>query len=632
MVRGRSSLLDQADLHWLYIIGRLKPSADSGRVQAKLVVQLHQWLSDRAGSSMPEDKRADIARVTLRVIPAGAGVTSLRDQSLKMLQVLVAVAAMVLIIACANIANLLLARGTANRQQTSVRLAVGATRTRVIRQALTESVLLSVVGGIAGLCVAFAATQSILALAFRGSRFVPISASPSLVVLGFAFLVSVSTGIIFGVAPALTASRLDPAVVLRGANRSTRDRSSLPQKYLVVLQTGISVVLIVGAGLLIRSLANLEGQQFGFETHGRLIVSINPLLAGYTPERLPVLYREIRDRLAQLPNVLSVAYSMDSPMKGNVWINEIYFEDGRTRSKTAGEEDYAVWNRVSPRYFETIGTPVLEGRPIEEQDTADARRVAVVNQAFARRYFGNQNPLGQHIGGEANQNRTAYEIVGVVGDAKYRFARKPVEPTVFLPFFQKVDYRDTELASAEISTNYMECIELRVGTAAPRIEPMLRLAMSSIDPNLPINEIVTLREQVSRNFNQERLIAELTGLFGLLALVLACVGLYGVTAYGVAQRKREIGLRMALGAVQNHVVGMIVRGAMMQIGLGLLVGIPIALATGRLLAHQLFGVRSYDPIVLGTAVFLLGFSALAAGLVPALRAASIDPMEALRVE
>jgi len=632
VVRKGSSLLDHPDLHWLYIIGRLKPGAEPGRVQTKLVVQLRHWLSDQAGSSMPDDKRADIARVALRVVPAGAGVTSLRDQSLTMLQVLVAVAAMVLIIACANIANLLLARGTANRQQTSVRLAIGASRMRVIRQALTESILLSVIGGIAGLCVAFAATQSILSLAFRGARFVPISAGPSLAVLGFAFLVSVVTGIIFGVAPALTASRLDPAVVLRGANRSTRDRSGLPQKYLVVLQASVSVVLIVGAGLLIRSLSNLEGQQFGFETQGRLIVSVNSSLAGYTPERLPILYREIRNRLAQLPGVLSVSYSMDSPMKGNVWINGIYFEDGRTRAKAAGEEDYAIWNRVSPQYFETIGTPLLEGRPIEEQDTANARRVAVVNEAFARRYFENQNPLGQHIGGEANQNRAAYEIVGVVGDAKYRFARRPSEPTVFLPFFQRVDYRETELASAEVRTNYIDCIELRVASGPEKIEPMLRLAMSSIDPNLPINEIASLREQVSRNFNQERLIAELTGLFGVLALVLACIGLYGVTAYGVAQRRREIGLRMALGAERDHVVRMVVRGAMTQIGLGLLVGIPIALAGGRALSHQLFGVKSYDPMVLGAAVLTLGASALAAGLVPAMRAASIDPIEALRDE
>jgi predicted permease len=631
-LRGGRSLLDHADLHWLYIIGRLKPGDQPGRVQAKLVAQLHRWLNDQAGSSVPDDKRADIARVTLRVVPAGAGVTSLRDRSLKAFQVLVAVAVMVLVIACANIANLLLARGSANRQQTSVRLAVGASRMRVMRQALTESVLLSVIGGIAGLCVAFAGTQSILSVAFRGARFVPISASPSLAVLGFAFLVSVITGIIFGVAPALSASRLDPALALRGANRSTRDRTGLPQKSLVVLQASVSVVLIVGAGLLIRSLAKLEGQPFGFEAQGRLIVSVNPSLAGYTPERLPVLYREIRDRLAQLPEVVSVAYSMDSPLKGNVWVNEIYFEDGRTRTKTAGEVDYAVWNRVSPGYFETIGTPLLEGRPVEEQDTARARRVAVVNEAFARRYFENQNPLGQHIGGEANHNRGVYEIVGVVGDAKYRFARRPAEPTVFLPFFQKVDYQDTELASAEISTNFIECIELRVTSGPERVEPMLRLAMSSIDPNLPINEIATLREQVSRNFNQERLIAELTGLFGLLALVLACVGLYGVTAYGVAQRKREIGLRMALGAERNHVVGMVVRGAMMQIGLGLLAGIPIALGGGRALAHELFGIKSYDPVVLGTAVCVLGISALAAGLIPAMRAASIDPMEALRVD
>jgi predicted permease len=323
---------------------------------------------------------------------------------------------------------------------------------------------------------------------------------------------------------------------------------------------------------------------------------------------------------------------MDSPMYGDRWVNEVYFEDGRTRAKGADKEDYAVWNRVSPRYFETIGTPLLEGRPIEEQDTPTARRVAVVNEVFARRYLENQDPVGKHIGAEGNQYRGVYEIVGVVQDAKYGFAREPTEPMVFLPFFQKVDHQDPELISTETSTNYLECIEMRLGGRPETLEPTLRLAMSSIDPNLPITEVTTLEEQVSRNFNQERLIAQLTGLFGLLALVLACVGLYGVTAYGVAQRKREIGLRMALGAERNHVVKMVVNGAMAQIGLGLLAGIPIALGGAHTLAHELFGIKSYDPVVVVAAAATLGISGMVAGLVPAMRAASIDPMEALRVE
>jgi predicted permease len=632
MVRGERSLRDHAELSWLYVIGRLKPNAQPEQAQAKLLVQLHQWLTDQAGNSLTEQQRKDIARVSFRLRPAGGGVTTLRDKSVRSLELLVGVAAMVLIIACANIANLLLARGTTNRQQTSVRLAVGASRLRVVRQALTESVLLSVIGGVAGLGLAFVGMQSIVSLAFRGARFVPISASPSLAVLGFAFLVSLITGIVFGVAPALSASRLDPAEALRGANRSTRDRSGLPQKSLVVLQTSVSVVLLVGAGLLLRSLAKLEGQQFGFQTQGRLIVSVNPMLAGYAPERLPALYREIKDRLAALPGVFSVAYSLDSPMKGNRWVNGIYFDDGRTRAKGAGQEDYAVWNRVSPHYFETIGTPLLEGRAIEEQDEPKSRRVAVVSESFARRYFENQNPLGRHVGGEGNENRGVYEIVGVVGDAKYGFAREAAEPMIFLPFFQRVHYQDTELASADISTNYIDCVELRVAGRPESIEPILRSAMSSVDPNLPITQVATLQEQVSRNFNQERLIAQLTGLFGLLALVLACIGLYGVTTYGVAQRRSEIGLRMALGAERDHVVKMVLRGAMAQIGLGLLVGIPLALAAGRALAHELFGVKSYDPLALAVAIVMLGVSALAAGLIPAIRAASTDPMETLRTE
>jgi predicted permease len=633
IIGAQRSLLGHAELHWLYIIGRLRGGEQPSQLEAKLLVQLRQWLTAGAGGSSFYAKSSDIARVKFRLSPGGAGVTTLRDRYLRALQLLVVVAALVLIIACANIANLLLARATANRQQTALRQAVGASRLRLMRQTLTESVLLSVIGGGVGLLVAVVGTGAILSLAFQGSKYVPISASPSLPVLGFAFLISLLTGIAFGVAPGWAASRLDPAEVLRGASRSTRDRAGLPRRSLVVLQSAVSVVLLVGAGLLIRSLANLEGQQFGFETQGRLIASVNPSLAGYTPERLPVLYREIQERLMELPGVVSVSYSLDSPMQGNRWTNDVCFEDGRTRAKAAGEEDYAVWNRIGPRYFETIGTPIVRGRSVEEQDTPTARRVAVVNETFARRYYKNEDPIGKYIGKGGGQYRGEYEIVGVVRDAKYNNnARFAVEPMVFLPFFQNVEYKEPQLAAGEIRTNFIEDVELRVTSGPESVAPLLRRAMADIDPNLPITEIRTLSEQVERNFNQERLVARLTGLFGLLALVLACVGLYGVTAYGVAQRRSEIGIRIALGAQRGQVLRLMLAHGLRPAALGLALGLGAGVVATKIIRDLLYGVQPLDTSVFAAVATILLAVAGAACLLPAWRASRLEPTQALRSE
>jgi predicted permease len=297
------------------------------------------------------------------------------------------------------------------------------------------------------------------------------------------------------------------------------------------------------------------------------------------------------------------------------------------------EEHSPSWDRVSAHYFETIGTRILRGRGIEEQDTAKSRPVAVINETFARRYFrADEDPIGKHVGMGGIERGLDYEIVGIVEDAKYQDAYGPAYPTTFIALLQDIPYRDASDMSMQTRSNHMNDIELWIQGQPANLEATIRETLAKTDPNLIVLKVESMGEQVSENFNQERLIARLTGLFGLLALVLACVGLYGVTAYGVAQRKGEIGIRMAMGAERGDVVRMVVGSAMIQVGLGLLAGIPIAVAGGLLLAHQLFGVTSYDPIVLGTAVMLLGISAPAAGLVPAIRAASIDPTEALRVE
>jgi predicted permease len=443
-------------------------------------------------------------------------------------------------------------------------------------------------------------------------------------VLGFAFLLAFATGIIFGVAPAWITSHSDPADALRGAGRSTRDRSSLPRKSLVVLQVALSAVLLIGAGLLSRTLRNLENQRFGFETQGRLIVRVNPALAGYKVERLYGLYQQLEQRLPQIPGVVSASYSIYSPMKGDNWSLGIHIE-GHPPEERIG----ASFNRVGPHYFETVGTRLLRGRTIGREDTPTSRHVAVVNETFARKFFPKEDPIGQHFGMGDASNSGDLEIVGIVEDAKYSDAREPAYPTFFMPFLQMA--KDPKLFFM-VGSHFMGDIELRVAGKPENLEPAVRRALADIDPNLTVLDIMSLTEQLDRNFNQDRLIARLTELFSLLALVLACVGLYGVTAYSVARRTSEIGIRMALGADRKSVLGLVLNGALIQLGLGLAIGIPVALAGGRLMASQLYGVKSHDPAILGLAVVVLAACALLAAFVPARRAATVDPMQALRTE
>jgi len=619
---GQNSVLNNPRLHWLYIIGRLKPGTRPASVQSKVTVALQQWLSTQPDLT-PHD-RSELGKQRIVVTPGGGGVANLQQQTAAGLRLLMTISGLVLLIACANIANLLLARGAATRFETAIRVALGAPRHRLIREVMTESILLGVLGGLAGLFVAFEGTRTILLIAFRGAHYIPINPAPSLQVLGFAFLLACVTGIVFGVAPAWITSHSDPADTLRGAGRSTRDRSSLPRQSLVVLQVALSAVLLIGAGLLSQTLRNLENQRFGFETESRLIVRVNPALAGYKVEKLYGLYQQLEQHLPQIPGVVSASYSIYSPMRGDNWSLGIHIE-GHPPEERIG----ASFDRVGPHYFETIGTRLLRGRTIGDEDTPTSRHVAVINETFARKFFPKEDPIDRHFGMGDASNSGDLEIVGIVEDAKYSEAREPAYPTFFMPFPQMA--KDPKLFFM-VGSHFMGDIELRVAGKPENLGPAVRRALADIDPNLTVLDIVSLSEQLDRNFNQDRLIARLTELFGLLALVLACVGLYGVTAYSVARRASEIGIRMALGADRKNVLGLVLRGALIQLGLGLAIGIPVALAGGRLAANQLYGVKSHDPAILGLAVVVLAACALLAAFVPARRAASIDPMQALRTE
>lgn len=631
LVRGKNSLLHYTSTNWLRAIGRLRPGASVAGLPARFTGVLRRWLSGESGlpaEYMPQIKHA-LPKQHINVVSAGSGVTTMKENYASSLRILLTVCGLVLLIACANIANLLLARGMARRSNTSVRLALGASRARLIRQSLTESILLSVLGGAAGVAVAYMGVQVVLALAFHSAHFVPISASPSLPVLAFAFGLSLLTGVLFGTAPAWFASHTDPVEALRGANRSTRDSSSLPQKALLIFQATISVVLLAGAGMLTRSLNNLEHQNFGFALNNRVTVQMNQPLATYSPEHLNSLYRALQERLMRVPGVERASLALYTPFTDN-WGDGIVVE-GHPPPRL-DEDTGASWDRVSPGYFGTVGQHLVRGRGITNQDNEHSRPIAVINETFARKFFKNEDPIGKHFGMDLLENAGSYEIVGIVGDAKYTDPDKPVRPMFFVPLAQHIDYKLETMQTGETRSHFINGAVLVAHGDLGKLELQLRKAFSEVDPNLTIINIQTMQQQVDMNFDQQRAVARLTGLFGIIALILAAVGLYGVTAYTVARRTSEIGIRIALGADRMNVVRLVLRGAFLQIVIGLAIGIPMAIGAGRLIASQLYDVRSWDPVALSFAVFSLALCALIATIIPAQRAAAIDPMNALRTE
>jgi predicted permease len=634
LIAGESALLRQSVPAWLRVIGRLRPGASVEGMAPRLTGILRQWMQFESG--YPSNWMPDVIRMlptqTIAVVPAGGGVGVMKEEYGRSLQILLAVCGLVLLIACANVANLLLARAVSRRTQTAVRLAIGATRTQIVTQALVESVLLAVAGGIAGLLVAMGAARLLLALAFSNAQFLPISTRPSVLVLLFAFGLALVTGIVFGAAPAWFATRTDPVDALRGSGRSTTDHSSLARTALLIVQATLSVVLVAGATMLARSLTKLEHQDFGYQVKDRVLVSLNRPPASYTQPKLAALYREIEDRLNRLPGVQGSGLALYNPLTDN-W-GELILVSGHPAPKF-DEQAGASWDRVSANYLQNFGIPVLRGRAFTTADNEHSEPVALVNEAFVKRFFrSDEEPLGQHFGLDLPENVDTFRIVGVVRDAKFAgFAlSRPARPMFYVPLAQNVDYKSDLMKRIEVQSHFIRGIMLVTRESPGALEPVIARTLSAIDPNLTITSVRTMQQQVELSFDQQRSVASLAGLFGIVALLLAAVGLYGVTAYTVAQRTNEIGIRMALGAGRGSVVNLILRGAFMRVVAGLILGLPLAVGAGRLIAAQLYGVSFWDPFALTVAAASLALCALFAALIPASRAAAMSPTRALRTE
>jgi predicted permease len=606
---GGKSLRDPRQ-KWLDIIGRVKPGVALIPLQEKLSAELK-----RVYEADSDYSAADIAKAHLVLTAGGAGTQSMQESYASNLKLLMWIAGLVLMIACANIANLLLVRGMQRKMEMSVRTALGAMRKRIVRQLLTESLLLAGIGGLAALAVSYGGARMLLMLAFPGDQHLPISSRPSMAVLGFAICVAIATGVLFGVAPALIGAGAPPADALRNGTRTTAGGASLLQRGLVVLQAALSVVLLVGAGLFSQSLGRLRHTDMKLESKNRYIVHINAQAAGYKDEQVNALYRTLEERFHAIPGVVKVGVSTFTPMEGN---NDGYGIQLVGQPKVHTSATNII---VNAEYFDSVGTHVLMGRGITVQDTATSPHVAVVNEDFIKALFkAGENPIGHSFtaGGDPAK---PYEIVGVAEGTSYTDVRwNGTHPMYFGPLTQPSE------------AGYAGAIVVETAYPMTDMESVARRTLMAINPNLAMQKFETFDAQIAGRFTHERMLSTLMTLFGGLALLLATVGLHGVTSYTVVRRTGEIGIRMALGANRSDVVAMILRSVLLQTLLGLVIGIPVAFYGVTLVKSQLYELTTVSSGALVLAVGMLLAAACVAGVIPARRAASVDPVRALRTE
>lgn len=613
----QDSYLNDETVYWLTIMGRLKPGTTLDQAQQSVNLGLQQFLTAQAGTQLNDERRRGIQNTYIRLAPGGRGISGLRvfySEALKMLMVIVV---LVLLIACANVGNLLLSRGAARQPEIALRQALGASRVRLIRQLLTESILLSLLGGAFGILLAQWAVSLLVTLLAKTA---PLNVTPDFSVLSFTVAISLASGLLFGIAPAIraTGSGLTLALKEKGVVRKRgRFRMGLGSA-LVISQVALSLVLLVGAGLFARSLLKLQQVDLGFDRDNVLLFSVDSRLAGYKSAQLSTLYRQIYDRVSAVPNVRSATIATYSPMSGIARASSVTV---RGRTPNPGEDLSVSDILIGPSYAETLSLPVLLGRSIGLQDTAASNKIAVVNQAFAQYFYPGQNPIGRRITFEEDSEKDDVEIVGVIGDVKYRNARAEAERSVYRPILQMQD-----------QSGFSNVIQVRTAGDPLSIASSVRTAIAQVDDKLTIGGLTSLRLQTDEALRQEKLIAQLVSFFSLLALLLAAIGLYGVMAHAVVRRTNEIGIRMALGAERRNIIWMVLRDSLVLVVLGILIGVPTALGAAKLISSQLFGLSGSDPVTLVTAIGVLSIVAALAGYLPARKASRVDPLKALRYE
>ncbi len=607
---------------WVTAFGRLKPGVSVREAKASMQPLFHQILQrevqEKAFAKASPYMKQQFLRMSMDVLPGSKGRSRLRREFSKPLLVLMVTVALVLLIACANVANLLIARAAWRQKEIAVRLALGSGRRRIVCQLLVESTLLALAGGLAGLALAACIDGMLLDFLPRSSTPLILSAAPDGRILSFNMTISVITGIAFGLIPALQSTRPNLAGTLKDqAGAVAGGTSTGLRKVLVAAQIALSLLLLIGAGLFIRSLQKLKDLDPGFRTTNLLAFKVDPTLSGYGPEKTKAFYERLKETLETLPGVDAVGLAVMPVMEGYEWDNYITID---SYSPKTGELPDPHMNFLSPDYFRTMEIPLLAGRDFRRTDVFNAQKVCIINEAFAKKYFGTVNAVGHKIGmGNDPGTKTDVTIIGVVRNTKYENMREEIPVEVYCPY-QQLDFGTSITAY------------VRTRQDPDRVFSSIRKRVHELDANLPMYDLITLEKQIEDSLVTERLVSILSSGFGLIATLLASIGLYGVMAYTVARRTREIGIRMAIGAARTDVLWMVMREVLLLLGVGVAVALPAAWMLTRFVRSQLYGIQPNDPVSMGMAVLAIAAVAILAGYVPALRATRIDPMRALRYE
>jgi predicted permease len=607
---------------WLQVLARLKPGVSIEQAKASINVTFQQYLQSQLGSGVPEGDRKNFLNQHIALVAGGHGASTLNSQFGQPLLILMGVVGLVLLVACANVANLLLARAASRQKEIAVRVAMGARPSRLFRQLLTESVLLAGIGGVIGLLLAQWADAILLKLVSGGPSPIPLNVQLDAKILGFTLGISLLTGVLFGLVPAFRAARVDLNSVLKGTSRGAVGTAAqggrMPVgKILVVAQVALSLLLLIVAGLFVHSFQKLANVQVGYDHDHLMLFGLNPIESGYKGPAIAQLYKDLLDRIRAVPGVRAVSLSQNGLFSHSESGDQISIEGYAAKS---GQEMEAAFDEVGPNYFSTVGIPVLVGREIGPQDGGNGQRVGVINQTMARYYFGDESPIGKRIWDEFPTNRTDFLVVGVVADAKYRSLSEKTPRRFYVPFFNPIG--DATFAR----------VEIRTSGDPSAVASAVREAVKETSAALPQIEIHTMNDLVSSSLTRDAMITKLAGFFGALAVLLACIGIYGIMAYAVAGRTSELGLRMALGAQRANILWLVLRESMLLVLIGVAIGLPAVYGAGKLISSLLFGLSPADPVALIAATALMFAVAAIAGYIPARRAAQTDPIVALRYE